>query len=264
MADRYRRALTSLALLVVLGGAASGAAAPDVAVRARFTFDKKGAEYSNLRVVITRGAATWRSGPLGKTFFIAPKVTVRDLDADGEPEVVFDTYTGGAHCCLESRIFRYLPASGSYGRTFHSWADVGYRLLKADGDGRPEFVSADARFAYEFTAFAASFFPIQIWHFERGRVVDTTRLFPARIEADAAQLRKEYLRIRRQGQDVRGVLAAWQADLHLLGRAEEGWAEIERARKAGALGPRQDLSGWPQGTAYVKALRAYLVKLGYA
>ncbi len=60
------------------------------------------------------------------------------------------------------------------------------------------------------------------------------------------------------------MLAAWLADLYLLGRAEEGWTEIERARKAGELGPRQDLSGWPQGGAYVKELRAYLVKLGYA
>ncbi len=147
-------------------------------MRARFTFAKNGTEYSKLHVVINRGAATWRSGPLGTTYFLPPEIAVRDLDADDEPEVVFDTYTGGAHCCLQSRIFRYRPATRSYAGTFHSWADVGYRLRSVDGDSRPEFVSADARFAYAFTAFAASFFPIQIWQYERGRVIDRTRSFP--------------------------------------------------------------------------------------
>jgi hypothetical protein len=33
-------------------------------------------------------------------------VAVVDLEGEGEPEVVVDTYTGGAHCCTVSKIWR--------------------------------------------------------------------------------------------------------------------------------------------------------------
>lgn len=39
-------------------------------------------------------------------------VKVRDLDADGEPEVLLGLYTGGAHCCFYTLVFRYRPHLG--------------------------------------------------------------------------------------------------------------------------------------------------------
>ena len=41
-------------------------------------------------------------------------VDVRDLDGDGEPEVLVKLYSGGANCCLSSLIFRYRAASNDY------------------------------------------------------------------------------------------------------------------------------------------------------
>src|SRR5213076_1113764 len=41
-------------------------------------------------------------------------ITLRDLDADGEPEVLVDLYTGGAHCCFYTDTWRFDPASGKY------------------------------------------------------------------------------------------------------------------------------------------------------
>ncbi|PMB19915.1 hypothetical protein CEN47_22610, partial [Fischerella thermalis CCMEE 5319] len=35
------------------------------------------------------------------------KLPVLDLDGDKEPEVVADFFTGGAHCCTYSLIYRY-------------------------------------------------------------------------------------------------------------------------------------------------------------
>jgi hypothetical protein len=266
MADRRRRGLTAfvlaLAALAVMagGGAAQG---ERVTVRATATFEKRGYEFAKLRLRITRNGTAWRSRPLGSAFILKPQVHVRDLDADGEPEVWLDTYTGGAHCCLDSRFFRWLPARRGYASTRHAWRDVGYRRLRLDADSRPELVSADARFAYEFTAFAASAFPVQIWRFERGRLVDVTASYPSRIERDADELWRLYLRYRPGPDDPRGVLAAWVADQYLLGRGDEGWATLERLRARGAFGPRPDLAGWPQGKAYLRALRTFLVKLGY-
>jgi hypothetical protein len=126
-----------------------------------------------------------------------------------------------------------------------------------------ELVSNDDRFAYAFTAYAASAFPLQLWRFEGGRFVDVTRSFPGQVELDAKGLWRLYETIHRERMDVRGVLAAWLADESMLGRAAEGWARLEEIRKRGVLGPRRDLAGWPQGKAYLRELRVFLRKFGY-
>jgi hypothetical protein len=269
MACRNRRSLTFAlvaACALTVAGAGGAASAERVDVSAKVSYIKRGFEYKQLRLRITRNGRTWQSGRLGMTFFHAPKVVVRDLDRDCELEVVVDTYTGGAHCCLHSRVFRYLPTREAYAGTFHDWGNGGYRLKNIDGQGPLELVSNDDRFAYAFTAFAASAFPVQLWRFDHGRLLDVTRDFPAQIERDATALWKLYEQVRddRRGpQDVRGVLAAWYADQCLLGRAADASARLETIRKRGELGPRPDFAGWPQGSAYVRELRTFLRKLGY-
>ena len=266
MAHRNGRCL-SVAFLAAGSLAAVAAGGPlhtePLNVRATVTYVKSGFAFSKIRLRIVRNGKAWRSERLGSAYLTRPLVRIRDLDEDGEPEVWIDTYSGGAHCCLESRFFRWLPSRAAYRATRHAWRDTGYRRLRIDGDDRPELVSADARFGYVFTAFAASAFPIQIWHFERGRLVDVTRSFPSRIERDADQLWRAYLRFRAGRDDPRGVLAAWAADQYLLERGEEGWDRLEALRQRGAFGPRPGLAGWPQGKAYLRELRRFLVKLGY-
>lgn len=39
---------------------------------------------------------------------------VRDLDGDGEPEVVLDSYLGAPHCCWYTDVYRYLPRRRVY------------------------------------------------------------------------------------------------------------------------------------------------------
>jgi hypothetical protein len=257
-------AVAACAALVAAAWTAGGIAATQVDLRTKVTWVKRDVEYRRVQVRITRDGRSWTSGPLGTAYFIRPVVHVRDLDADGEPEVWVDTYTGGAHCCLDSRFFRWLPSRSTYTSTEHGWRDTGYQRRRLDGDTRPELVSADARFGYMFTAFAGSAFPIQIWHFDRGRVIDVTRNYPAEIERDANQLWRSYRRFRSGRDDPRGVLAAWVADQYLLGRGNEGWAALTSLAKKREFGPRPDLAGWPQGGAYLRALRSFLEKTGYA
>jgi hypothetical protein len=265
MACRSRHSLIAVVAALAIGLAAVGdaARAQQVDVSAKITFVKRGFEFKKLRLLITRNGKTWRSGSLGTTYFRAPTVRVRDLDRDGELEVLVDTFTGGAHCCLESRFFRYLPGRGVYAGTFRNWGNGGYRVKNLDGQGGIELVSNDDRFAYAFTAFAASAFPLQIWHFEDGRFLDVTRSFPGQVELDSSGLWRLYEQVRSERSDVRGVLAAWLADECLLGREAQGWERVEAIRKRGVLGPRPELAGWPQGTAYVRELRVFLRKFGY-
>ena len=121
-------------------------------------------------------------GPVG-----GGAVRVRDLDRDGEPEVLVDLYSGGAHCCFYTDVYRYVARSRTYRPTVGYWGDLSPRLADLGGDGRPEFRTGDDRFAYVFGSFAASAFPIRILRFDHGRFVDVTRHFPRLVRRDAAQ-----------------------------------------------------------------------------
>ena len=123
-------------------------------------------------------------------------IRVRDLDTDGEPEALVDVYTGGAHCCFATEILRF--DGSSYRTTARNWGDPGYRLVDSDDDGRPEFLTADARFAYAFSSFADSAFPIRVLAWSSGHFTNITRRHPALISNDANRWKRTYLR-RRDG-----------------------------------------------------------------
>jgi hypothetical protein len=221
--------------------------------------------YREIQLQIERRAVLRLDVPIRSSVYgpHALALSIHDLDSDGEPEVILDVYTGGAHCCTQSRIYRYEPDRHRYRRTFHDWGNVfpPYRIIDPSRNGHRELLSADDRFAYVFTAFAGSFFPVRIWRFDHGRLLDVTRMFPKIVANDAAKAWRSYLSLRHT--DPRGALAAWLADEYLLGRQDDGWARVDAAYRRGELGPRKDLAGWPQGVAYLAKLRAYLRNLGY-
>jgi hypothetical protein len=103
---------------------------------------------------------------------------VRDLDGDGEPEAIVGGFTGGAHCCVLALVYRW---NGSGYATFeNNFRDPGYRLVDLDHNGRYEFRTADARFAFLYGSFAESVFPIQTLRFEGTGFADVTDEFRVR------------------------------------------------------------------------------------
>ena len=265
MAHRNRPALIVAVLASAVAAAASSAAtstAPVVVVRAHVSYTKTGFEYRAIHLTIRRNQRTRTYSGLGAAYFTRPRLSVRDLDADGDVEIWVDTYSGGAHCCTTSHFYRYAPGRRRYLRSDHAWGNVGYRAKNVDGRDGVELLSYDDRFAYRFTPFAASFFPLRLWHFDGGRLRNVTRLFPGLVEHDATELWNAYRRLRRTNDDVRGVLAAWLADQYVLGRGEDGWAAVETALARGEL--EGDGIVGPSGRAYVRELRAFLRRAGYA
>jgi subtilisin-like proprotein convertase family protein len=236
-------------------------------VRAVLSYKGDVYDYRDTRLKIVRRGTVRLNTPvrlLARAELV--RLFVRDLDVDRDPEVILDLWTGGAHCCTQSLIYHYEAARHRYRRTFHDWGSAfpPYRIGDPNYDGRPELLSSDDRFAYVFTSFAGSVFPLRIWRFEAGKLRDVTRWFPNLVANDAGRIWRSYLSVRHQHGDVRGALAAWLADQYLLGREEEGWARVDDAYRRGELGPRNDLGGWPQGRAYLYKLRSYLGELGYA
>jgi hypothetical protein len=189
---------------------------------------------------------------------------VVDLDRDHEPEVLVDTYSGGAHCCLATRIYDYRPASAMYGRTSVRWGNGDYSLKDLGHDHKLEFVGQDDVFAYAFSSYADSAFPPLILRFRhahgRARVDDVTSDFPARVRSDARRLLRVIRRAKAGESDVRGVLAAYVADEFMLRKGRVGLREVARAQH------RKLLDGdhaWPYGSHYRRALLKFLRKNGY-
>jgi hypothetical protein len=194
---------------------------------------------------------------------------VRDLDGDGEPEVLVDAFSGGAHCCTITPIFRWDEVGGvGYRKLTGSFGNVGYSLDDLDRDGRPEFVTEDDSFAYEFTAYAFSLFPLRILAYgtdRSGRTAlrDVTQGYLPMVAKEAAAFRREVAKAHKGG-DARGVIAAYVADLYRLDRKKQANAYLNSALRRGLLkSPFDGPDIWPTQRKYIRELKKFLKKHGY-
>ena len=276
-----RRLIPFIAGAALLLAAPSAFATTETAssgnVTAKFSYTKKNDfQYTDLRLQIARGGAVvfdrltppsctdpdcgFQPGGFGQT----PSLSIADLDGDGEPEVIVQIYSGGAHCCTLAEVYSYSPATGTYVNAEQNFGSGAYKQRDLNGDGRPEFQGLDPRFDEAFTAHAASTEPIQIFAFRGGAFVDVTRSYPALIKKDAASLLKLYKRERRHSDfDVRGILASYVADEYLLGKRSTANGVLSKALHRGELN-RPKGTGFAGGKSYIKRLKKLLKKYGYA
>jgi hypothetical protein len=221
-------------------------------------------EFRRLRLVVRDGGRTIYDKQLcsESRCSIASRHTLGLPNVWGSagPEVVLDTYTGGAHCCFESLIV--LTDGGLAGRAIsHFWGDPGYEIQKLGG--APAFVTADDRFAYEFTSYAASGLPVRVFAIgAHGVMNDITQTQLGLVKKDAAQFWHGYTSLRgKKDDDIRGVLAAWCADEYRLGQKAACDAELHRALVKGYLDTYDGF--WPRGAKYIAFVHRRLAKWGY-
>jgi virginiamycin B lyase len=203
--------------------------------------------FTDARVSISRGGRELFSevvppNPHGRpdygVFGSAGSFAIRDLDGDGEPEAMLELNWNGTHCCDWSRIYSYDGSRDGYVPLIHMWGNssAAPRLRDLDADGRPEFVSQDDRFAYDFDGYAGSVRPIRIWSYDHGVFRDVTRRYPGEIRRDAAEIWRLYLKYRgKPGKSVRGILPAWAADKYMVGRGDIVDRALEEASERGYL-----------------------------
>ena len=248
-------------------------------VTATLTYDKRGPnQYRDFRVRIDRAGQTLvdedvnrgckEGEPCGYfPAFINAKeqsISARDLDRDGEPEVHVTLYSGGAHCCTISTIFGFDPDRGDYRRVRHNWLDAGYRLRDIGRDGTLEFDSRDARFAFAFAPYAASWMPVQIWRWRNGGLVDVTPRFPKLLRRDARRALRIYRRTRDdENATIRGFLAGYAADKYRLRERRSAHRMLRRALRRGDLRRSYRFETGPFGRKYIKRLKRLLRRYGY-
>lgn len=238
------------------------------------------AEQPGVRLVVTRGGATLFDGKPGVpdpdpdstacgnddsrcTIIGWPQrndpLMVRDLNGDGEPEVIVDQYTGGAHCCSEATVL-FLDAAGTgYGQWSRNFGDSGYRLV-ARGSNLL-FRTGDERFNALYASHADSAMPIELVQWTGG---DQWQLVTSDYRGDLrrdlrVQRRMLNRTLRVQGFDRRGFAAAWAADAYRLGQRRSALRQLRRWAAAG----RMDGFAGPRGARFVRDLDRRLLKWEY-
>jgi hypothetical protein len=197
-------------------------------------------------------------GPLS-TSSKQPSIHVIDLEHNGQPDVVLDLFSGGAHCCVIEQVFSFDAGAGTYVKTERNFGDPGDRIEDLRHDGHFEFVTADDSFAYAFTDYAASGLPIQILTFSNRHFTNVTRSYPKLIANDAARWLRAY---KHHYQDSVGLIAAWAADEYLLRHQRLVSRYLEQEAKARHL--NSALSGEASGKKFIARLTAFLRRHGYA
>jgi hypothetical protein len=184
------------------------------------------------------------------------------LQPGGSPSLVLSLFSNGAHCCSVAQVFSPSP-SGTWTVGSYDFGDPGFRLTDLAHVGVDDFLTADDRFAYAFTDFAASGLPVMVISYAGGQFQNVTRSYPALIRQDARDWLRAFKDQRRSGYgDTTGVIAAWAADEDELGRSATVDRYLATQARAGHL--NSGLGNLvPQGFKFVRALRRFLAKRGY-
>jgi hypothetical protein len=239
-------------------------------VTATFSYHGKFPNYMGEAVSIAQAGTVLYNQPVvskfcgsgcapGSAFVNRSSIHVVDLEHNGQPDVVLDLFSGGAHCCSIEQIFSFDPGTMTYVETERNFGDPGERIVDLGHNGRHEFLTADDSFAFAFTDFAASGLPIQILTFSGRRFQNVTRSYPKLIAKDAAVWLKAFKSMAKQHyQDSVGVIAAWAADEDMLGHGKLVSRYLTQQLKAGHLN-----GGVSHGKMFVTDLQRFLRKHGY-
>jgi hypothetical protein len=200
-------------------------------------------------------------------------VRIVELDSTNEtPEVVFNSFSGGAHCCAGIKV-ALKGTSGSWRQIdIGSFDGSGDFVEDVDGDGRSEFVTVDNAFLYTFDSYVGSFAPLKMLAVDRGELKDVTR--EERFQSRHRSWLEEQTKAAREGsaETAAGFLVGRLAMRQLLGEGPAAMGEFEAAAKAAQVGPVDacpDLSLECEDSAkkpqpFIAVVKAFMEKNGYA
>jgi hypothetical protein len=190
-----------------------------------------------------------------------------DLDGNGTAEVVVQTFTGGAHCCMAYTTYAWQDEQ--FKPVYFDYLDGGGgRFEDLNGDGKIEFVTLDNAFFYSFSSYAGSYPPSLVLTYENGEYQDATAEFTAYLEDIVANMRQviedpEFA----ERIDKNGVLAGYVAQSIRLGQYRQAWqymlAHYDRTDDWGLYTYTDEGEVVQTYPDFPTALYAFLQDLGY-
>jgi hypothetical protein len=153
-----------------------------------------------------------------------PPVSVQIAEIDpgnSSPEIVVSFYTGGAHCCSDTKVISASKDGASW-KTIELGQFDGGPLLASDlaGDEHPVFETRDNAFLYAFGCYACSTAPLKILTIEDGEV-KTVSAEPRFRRAHESYLKGMIAEV--PNEEVNGFLAGYVGEKILLGEGKQAW-----------------------------------------
>lgn len=170
-------------------------------------------------------------------------ISLEQFQPNGKKYYLFQLYSGGAHCCSSLLITEIkddklvVLDTGFYGNS-------GYVVEDINKDGVKEIMSGNDMFAYAFTNYSETRFPLRVQIFENGKLLDITGNFKGDLimeigyfEEDLNELIKEgYECPEKDDEDtfnssagsMKTILAAIVADYYSLGQVQRGYDLIDK------------------------------------
>lgn len=219
------------------------------------------------KILDVEGSASFPDNPV----FV---IQIAEMDpANPYAEVAFSSFTGGAHCCSDTKVL----TSSKDGK---SWKIIEMdaldgdllKLRDLDGDGRYEFAFHDNAFLYAFGCYACSAAPLRVLQLSDGELKDHSR--QPRFRAHQLNWLQNMLEWAGEGMDMNGYLAGYVAQKILLGEGADAWKLMlkhhDREAEWGlafCAVKENDKGECPQGKkttlSYPDALKRFFTKTGY-
>ena len=154
-------------------------------------------------------------------------ILIKDMDRDGESEIVWNIDQRGASCCTftvvmyyDAQIDMYVPTEGIVNK--YSYAG---RIVDLNEDGMPEIVTRNTGWGSAVTACGAldGIAPILIFNYDHHKIVESTSLYTEVVLQDA-QKWVNFFETHESNVDAQVFsLAAYVGDMEIIGRGDEGW-----------------------------------------
>ena len=164
-----------------------------------------------------------------------------DLNNDGKKEILIEMYSGGAHCCNSLYLGKFINDKFVFMDTIF-WGNSYFSIEDIDNDGKLEIKGTNDMFAYAFTNYAETRFPLLIYSFNGNKFVNVTSDYKELIRNQLEEFRQELktyfdtgFKCMEINEDtfntdagaVKTMLAAIVADYYLLGEVNKGYELVD-------------------------------------
>jgi hypothetical protein len=183
-------------------------------------------EDTGLTVVLTvkdhNGHQVKVSGDVGSGM-VPAVIGVGRLDmSNTSSQVLLSTFTGGAHCCFEVKVVELFDGEWKSLDVYDGVKDLGRFPIDINGDGIPDLIFLDDRFADAFASSADSWMPPTILILRQGQLVDASNsgMYTALFSSDLTEAKAVCAN---RDPNRNGACAGYVADAARLGQFKSAW-----------------------------------------
>ncbi|MCZ7544105.1 MAG: thrombospondin type 3 repeat-containing protein [Anaerolineae bacterium] len=151
-----------------------------------------------------------------------------DITGEGNPDVIVDTYSGGAHCCFSTQVYDIGAVAARVLKTRESNCAGSFENL--DGDGVLEFTTCDDIFAYAYCSYVESPMPGVVLRYEPGRgyYPATAQFVPSGATFDHTDILTQIAAgAYDSDESYRCMVLRVVLDYLYAGNASQAWAQFE-------------------------------------